>query len=187
MHLIISSKLSHKLHCKETGWTKQTSARRLLPNTIIHWANFFVSVWIKPAAAADCNITCYGETAFSCCEAAAGITKRFSHNLSKTKQTQQVVTSHTHTHTHTLWRANENYWNSHLQTPRHLAKSSSAHWHSVGLYPDWQERLICKTLCALAALATHISTLPCQLSPPHSQKNHFNFNTRTALWAHYMT
>ena len=100
MHLIISSKLSHKLHCKETGWTKQTSARRLLPNTIIHWANFFVSVWIKPAAAADCNITCYGETAFSCCEAAAGITKRFSHNLSKTKQTQQVVTSHTHTHTH---------------------------------------------------------------------------------------
>lgn len=44
----------------------------------------------------------YGETAFSCCEAAAGITKRFSHNLSKTKQTQPTVTSHTNTHTYTM-------------------------------------------------------------------------------------
>jgi hypothetical protein len=104
--------------------------------------------------AADCNITwCYGETAFSCCEAAATITKRFSHNLSKTKQTQQAVTSHTHIHTHYGGQTKI----SEIRTNRHRDTRPRAVLHTGT-----------PSVCTTTAGATHLQDIVRSGSASHS-------------------
>ena len=108
-----------------------------------------------------------------CYEAAAGITKRFSHKLSKAKQNKldkQQRQTHAHAHAHTT--ANK----------RNVLKFAPA---SASIRN--QEHLRYTGTCCVASHRNVSSgrsgdqytyTLPRQLSPPHSQKNHFSYNTK---------